>query len=467
MNKFINTKLKILILIISIIFSSIKLDAKHKICVIGTGYVGLVTGAVFAQFGNQVICTDIDSNKINQLNSGIIPIYEPKLDEIIKNDTKNNNISFTTDIENSIKKSDIIFITVGTPTEPDGSANLKYIYKAAKIIGKNLNKYKIICTKSTVPIGTNKNILKIIKEYCQDVEFDVISIPEFLREGSAIDDFINPERIVIGLNSNRPLEIINDLYFPYINKNIPFVITDLHTAELIKYASNTFLATKISFINEMADICELAGANITDLTKGMGLDSRIGPKFLSPGPGFGGSCFPKDIKALLHTAKGYGLDLLIADAALKVNENRINKIISKLKNLIGDIENKNIAILGLAFKANTDDIREAPSIKLINKLLELKAKINVYDPMAMPNMKKIIKNINYQNNIESTCKDSHALIILTEWEEFKNMDLENIYNLMQNPAIIDTRNIININKALNIGFKITNIGGAKYNLRNY
>lgn len=449
------------ILLLIIFITNLNTLAQKNIAVLGTGYVGLIAGACFADFGNNVICADIIKEKIDTLNNGEIPIYEPGLKELVNKCIKNNNLKFTIDLEYAIKNSEIILIAVGTPMADNGQADLSAIKQVAEIIGKNLNNYKIICTKSTVPIGTGKLIKEIIKNLSNNINFDYLSNPEFLREGSALKDFLEPDRVIIGCESIHAYNIINEIYEPLINKKIPFLFTDVVTAETIKYASNSFLATKVSFINEIAELCEKIGANIELVAKGMGLDSRIGTKFLKPGPGFGGSCFPKDMQALIFLANNLGLNLKVLQASVEANEHQRELIINKLLNLLNyKIKNKKIGILGLAFKANTDDIRCSPSIDIIKKLLNLGAKINAYDPVAMNNTRKVLPNINYCQSAYEAIVNVDAILILTEWPEFMNLDLKIVGELVSNKIILDSRNILDSNTTRKFGFKFDNIGNA-------
>lgn len=419
-------------------------DLHHKVAIIGSGYVGLVVGAGLSEFGHHVMCVDIDAHKINNLRKGIIPIYEPELSDLILKNISENRLSFTCDINNAIQSSDIIFIAVGTPSKKDGSPDLSAVNSVIKTIANNLNGYKIICTKSTVPIGMNAIIKKLLTNFIEGKDFDIVSNPEFLREGTAVKDFFNPDRVVIGSDSQKAIDIIYDLYAPLLTKNIPFLITDINTAETIKYASNAFLAIKLSYINEIAQLCEKVGAKIEDVSRGIGLDPRIGNLFLKPGPGFGGSCLPKDASALLTKAEEVGVPLNTLKAALKTNDAQKKNIVNKIRVLLNDdVQGKIIAIWGLAFKANTDDVREAPAITIIQLLLEMGAIIKAYDPIANENMQKIIPNITYCSNKEEALIDADVLLVLTEWEEFKHIKkLRAITDVMKRPIIVDTRNIL-------------------------
>ena len=428
-----------------------------KIAVIGVGYVGLVTSTCFAELGNQVIGIDIDRKKINNLNKGIIPIYEEGLTDLVKKNRKSGNLSFTTDFTKAVKNSDIIFIAVGTPPMADGSVNLDYVKSAAKSIGKAMNGYKVIINKSTVPIGTG-NIVKIIisKEYKGD--FDVVSNPEFLKEGTAVADFINPDRIVVGTDSPKAKKIVNDLY---ASQNSVIINTDIKTAELIKYASNAFLATEISFINSIANICEKIGADVTKVSEGMKLDQRIGKKaFLNAGIGYGGSCFPKDVKGLIQIAHENNVRFSILDAVEDTNSAQKQSLLPKIQTLLGnDLHDKNITIWGLAFKPNTDDVREAPSLVIIKQLLDRNAKVTVVDPIATKQAKLILGDtVIYEENLVKSVSNADCLIIATEWAEFKNSDLKQIKKAMKKPNIVDGRNIFNKKEMKDFGFEYISVG---------
>lgn len=430
-----------------------------KITMIGTGYVGLVTGTCLAGLGNDVICVDIDENKINKLNDGIIPIYEPGLKDLIETNIKEKRISFTTNIQYGIKESDVIFIAVGTPSDDKGNADLSFVCDVAKNIGKYMNKYTVIVDKSTVPVGTSDIVKKIIKENQKiDIEYDLISNPEFLREGEAIKDFMNPDRIVIGYETEKSRKIMEKIYSGIERTGKPIMYTDIKSAELIKYASNAMLATRISFMNMLAPLCEKVNANIKEVSKGLGLDSRIGPRFLQAGVGYGGSCFPKDIKALIKTLEENKCDTDLLNAVENINEIQKKCIIPKIKSVLGNLKGKTIAIWGLAFKPKTDDMREAPSIKIIGELQKLGANIKAFDPIAENNAKKILKNIEYGNNPYNTIKDCDALVIVTEWDEFRQLDLELVKSLLKTPIIIDGRNIYDPKEMETYGFKYISIG---------
>lgn len=429
------------------------------ITIIGTGYVGLVTGACFSEFGVFATCVDKDENKIESLKQGIIPFYEPGLEDLVKRNFKQGRLKFTTDIGEAVEESLVIFIAVGTPPRGDGSADLSYVDGVAKEIASHIKNYKVIVTKSTVPVGTGERIRKIISKHLkEEVDFDMVSNPEFLREGAAIEDFMRPNRIVIGARSQQAVAIMKDLYKPLYLIETPFVITNIETAELIKYASNSFLATKISFINEMSNLCEKVGADVNIVARGMGLDGRIGPKFLHAGPGFGGSCFPKDTRALLKIATDHNVGFGIVDAAIKANEKQITLVTEKIKNTLNDIRGKTVAILGLSFKPNTDDIREAPAISIIQSLLNAGANIRAYDPVAMENTKAILPDITYCNDAYDACEGADAVVIVTEWNQFRNLETERVMKLLKQPYFFDLRNIYDPQKMQTLGFKYYSVG---------
>jgi UDPglucose 6-dehydrogenase len=436
-----------------------------KIAVIGTGYVGLVSGICFARIGHEVICVDKDKSKIDKLNNGEIPIFEPGLKDNLKEINKRGNISFTTSLEKSIKDSDVIFIAVGTPQDEEtGKANLDFVFSVAKDIAKYANSYKVIVTKSTVPVGTGHKIKQIIKSENNNLEFSIASNPEFLREGCAIIDFISPDRIVIGFEDDRSKKIMQQIYAPLmsLNNNQNLIIyTDIISSELIKYAANSFLATKIAFINEMADLCEQVGGDIKSVSKGIGSDSRIGDQFLNPGPGFGGSCFPKDILALNEIAKDCNVNLSIINSIINSNNDRKEQMVQRIIDLFdGDIKNKKIALLGLAFKGNTDDIRYSPAIVVAKGLLRAGAVIQAHDPEAMENSRNEIQNSNilYFDNYLDACKDVDIIVIATEWSQFKKINLSKIKTVIKNPLILDLRNLLDINKVEKEGFVYKSIG---------
>lgn len=427
--------------------------------IIGSGYVGLVTGACFAEFGIFVTCMDNDKKKVRSLERGVIPFYEPGLKELVQRNLKQKRLRFTSDIADVVNESLAIFLAVGTPPRGDGSADMQYIDSAARKIAHHITSYKIIVTKSTVPVGTNERIRRIIsKNLKEEIDFDIVSNPEFLREGAAIEDFMRPNRVIIGARSPQAIAIMKDLYSPLYLIETPFVITNIETAELIKYASNSFLATKISFINEIANLCEKVGADVNVVARGMGLDGRIGQKFLHAGPGFGGSCFPKDTKALLKMAEQHGVNLGIVRAAVTANENQIDHASRKIKDAMKDIKGKTIAVLGISFKPNTDDVRDAPSVFIIERLLKEKARIRTYDPAAMDNAKNIFPSIFYASDPYDALKGADAVVIVTEWNQFRNLDLDKIKALMRQPFFFDLRDIYDPDKMKKMGFKYFSIG---------
>ncbi|MBE9531512.1 MAG: UDP-glucose/GDP-mannose dehydrogenase family protein [Proteobacteria bacterium] len=431
-----------------------------RICVIGTGYVGLVTGTCFADFGVDVTCVDNDKAKIDALNNGKIPIYEPGLEELVSANEAEGRLKFTTDLNESIRNAEIIFIAVGTPPNDDGTTDLSYVEEVAKGIAENLNGYKVIVTKSTVPVGTGKLIKKIIDEKQADGhDFDIVSNPEFLREGSAIEDFMRPDRVVIGGTSQKAIEMVKELYSPLYIMETPFVTTDVETSELIKYASNAFLATKITFINEMANICEKVGADIHKVAKGMGLDKRIGSKFLHAGPGYGGSCFPKDTLSLASIGAEYGSRFRIVEAVIDVNESRIGDMVKKIKGAVGELEGKEIGVLGLAFKPKTDDIRDSPALKIVLKLIEQGARIRVYDPEGMENAKsELPSGVSFCADSYEAIDGADALLILTEWNQFRKLDFDRVKELLKSPVVIDLRNIYKHKQMAAMGFDYTSVG---------
>jgi len=431
-----------------------------NITVVGTGYVGLVTGAGISDFGSKVCCLDIDKAKIKLLKKGVIPIYEPGLKELVHRNVKSKRLVFSNDIEEYIRHAEVIFIAVGTPEQKTGKADISSVLQVAELIGRNLNNYKVVCTKSTVPVGTGKQIINVINKNNQNnIEFDYCSNPEFLREGKAVSDFLRPDRVVLGVSSKKAFDYMKDVYRPlYINKT-PLIQTTIETAEMIKYAANAFLALKISYINEVANLCDEIGADINVVSEALGADGRISPKFLHPGPGFGGSCFPKDTKALIHIAKKYDLDMNTVDAAIKTNNYQRIRMFNKIENLLeGNLKNKKIAVLGLAFKQETDDVRESAAIDIISELMSRGAFIKAYDPVANDSMKKLIPDIEYKLNWQSAVEKCDAVVIITEWNEFRGMNLEELKKLMFTPIILDTRNILNISELKRLEFKFDNVG---------
>jgi UDPglucose 6-dehydrogenase len=430
-----------------------------NICIVGVGYVGLVTGTCFAEFGNNVICVDKDEQKIGSLQQNNIPIYEPGLEEMVKRNQSAGRLNFTQDVNEAVEKSLAVFIAVGTPSDSAGSANLEFVYQVAETIGKLMTGYKIIITKSTVPVGTGKEIREIIrKNQKEEIPFDVVSNPEFLREGSAIEDFLRPNRVVIGTDNEQAAAIMKDLYSPLYLIEIPFLNTNVETAEMIKYASNAFLATKISFINEMANICELVGADVHQVARGMGLDGRISSKFLHPGPGYGGSCFPKDTKAIVKLAETYGYRFKIVESVIEVNERQQMLMVEKIENVLGDLKGKRLGILGLTFKPNTDDIRDSPAIRIIEFLIKKGAIVSAYDPAGMEAAAEILKEVNYVNDIYEAAQDADALVIVTEWNEFRYPDWEKVQASLRSPTVIDMRNIYEPEKMKTRGFNYHCVG---------
>ena len=430
-----------------------------KLCMIGTGYVGLVSGVCFADLGNDVICVDKDIKKINSLTKGNIPIYEPGLSELVVKNYKNKRLSFSTDLKKSIKESDIIFICVGTPTKKNGSsADLSQIYEVAKFIGKSINKFKIIITKSTVPVTTGDQIEKILLKKNSKKKFSVLSNPEFLREGEAIRDFIYPDRIVVGSNDKKANRIMKNLYSPLISKGAQYLSTSRRAAELIKYASNSFLATKITFINEIANLCEKTGINVEDISIGMGLDKRIGSRFLRAGPGYGGSCFPKDTKAITSTADKFKTNLSVIKSVIKSNENRSNLLLNRVYEILNKkIKNKKITFLGVTFKANTDDMRDSSSLSMIPALAKKGAKIKYFDPTGYKKEFSKIKNVYNANTIKESLDSSDLVIIHTEWNDFKSINFSNLVK-SKKLIIFDMRNIYSPEKIRKQGFKYHSIG---------
>ena len=430
-----------------------------KLCMIGTGYVGLVSGVCFADLGNDVICVDKDIKKINSLTKGNIPIYEPGLSELVVKNYKNKRLSFSTDLKTSIKESDIIFICVGTPTKKNSnSADLSQIYEVAKLISKSINKFKIIITKSTVPVTTGDEIEKILLKRNSKKKFSVLSNPEFLREGEAIRDFIYPDRIVVGSNDKKANRIMKNLYSPLISKGAQYLSTSRRAAELIKYASNSFLATKITFINEIANLCEKTGINVEDISIGMGLDKRIGSRFLRAGPGYGGSCFPKDTKAITSTADKFKTNLSVIKSVIKSNENRSNLLLNRVYEILNKkIKNKKITFLGVTFKANTDDMRDSSSLSMIPALAKKGAKIKYFDPTGYKKEFSKIKNVYNANTIKESLDSSDLVIIHTEWNDFKSINFSNLVK-SKKLIIFDMRNIYSPEKIRKQGFKYHSIG---------
>jgi len=430
-----------------------------NIAVFGTGYVGLVTGTCFADFGINVTCVDTDESKIKSLQEGKIPIYEPGLEFLVQKNTKENRLSFTTDAARTIRNALVIFIAVGTPQDETGAADLSAVREVAASIGKHLDGYKVIVTKSTVPAGTGAMISKIITENCAEkVPFDVVSNPEFLREGSAIDDFLRPDRVVIGAESQQAIAIMKDVYSPLYLIETPFVITDGASAEMIKYASNAFLATKITFINEVSMLCEKVGADVHHVAKGMGLDKRIGPKFLHPGPGYGGSCFPKDTLAFADLARRHDHELKIVDAVVAANRRQRKFALDKILRVLPNPRDALVAIAGLAFKPNTDDMREAPSIDIIQGLIDAGVRVRAYDPAAMESAQSMMPAIELAKDVYSLVEGADCLVFLTEWNSFRKLNLGDIKARLKRPVIVDLRNIYEPTQMREAGFEYTAVG---------
>jgi UDPglucose 6-dehydrogenase len=426
---------------------------------IGTGYVGLVTGTCFAEFGNDVTCVDIVKEKIDKLNRGELPIYEPGLDVMVAQNVKEGRLTFTTNLKKSVEEALVVFIAVGTPQAEDGSADMRYVEAVTKDIARYMNEYKVIVNKSTVPVGAGRWIKKLIQEnQPKPIHFSVASNPEFLREGSAIEDFMRPNRVVIGTEDPEAAAIMRDLYKPLYLIETPIVMTDLASAELTKYAANAFLATKISFINEVATICERVGADVHEVARGMGLDQRIGTKFLHAGPGYGGSCFPKDTRALLNIARKSDYTFKIVEAAVEVNDDQRVRMLEKIKRTLGSLNGKTIAVLGLAFKPNTDDMREAPSIDIIQGMQREGARIKAYDPVAMEEAKNFLHDVEFMDDTYSPMAGADALIFITEWNQFRSLDWEKIKHLLKTPIVIDLRNIYEPQRMREHGFTYVAVG---------
>jgi UDPglucose 6-dehydrogenase len=430
-----------------------------KICMIGSGYVGLVTGVCLAEFGMEIVCVDKDKTKIERMRKGQSPFYETGLDDLMEKNMKEGRLSFSTDIGQGVRSSQVIFIAVGTPANNDGSPNLSQVEAVAREIAAYMKDYKIIVLKSTVPVGTGKWVKGLITEAVKGaVPFDMVSNPEFLREGAAVEDFFRPDRIVIGAESARAIEVMKEIYNAFYLIEAPFVITTIETAELIKYASNAFLATKISFINEIANLCEQVGADVHDVARAMGLDGRIGKKFLHPGPGFGGSCFPKDTHALVHIGRKHNCEMEIVQSTINVNERQKERMIEKIEEMVGGVQGKTIGILGLAFKPNTDDMREASSISIIQGLQKKGARIKAYDPEAMEEAKKIVQDVTYCTGPYEVAEGSHAIVLLTEWNQFRLLDLKRIKGLLKEAVFIDLRNVYEPLHMRELGFRYCGVG---------
>jgi len=429
-----------------------------NICMVGTGYVGLVTGACLADFGMDVVCVDKDEAKIESLRSGHIPIYEPGLEAIVAKNERAGRLRFTTDLKTSIEQSLAVFIAVGTPPNPDGSPDLTFVRQVAEAIADHMNGYKVVVTKSTVPTGTGRMIEQILKSRNGRHEFSVVSNPEFLREGSAVSDFLRPDRIVIGASDRRAVEVMQEIYSPLYLIETPFVITDIASAELIKYASNGFLAVKISFINEVARLCELMGADVHDVAKGMGLDKRIGSKFLHPGPGFGGSCFPKDTAAAADLARQSGYTFRIIEATIEVNQETKARMIEKIRSTAGEVAGKTAALLGLSFKPETDDIRESPAVAVASDLLAAGASVRAFDPAAMENARTVLPGLHYAEDAYDCAAGADFVVLATEWNEFRALDLQRLSRAMSSKTMIDLRNVYDPKAMREAGWTYTGVG---------
>ncbi|WP_102407614.1 UDP-glucose dehydrogenase family protein [Parabacteroides bouchesdurhonensis] len=435
-----------------------------KIAIVGTGYVGLVSGTCFAEMGTEVFCVDVDTKKIENLNNGIMPIYEPGLEEMVNRNKKAGRLHFTTDLTECLNEVEVVFSAVGTPPDEDGSADLKYVLEVARTVGRNMNKHLLVVTKSTVPVGTAKKVRKAIQEELDkrglDIAFDVASNPEFLKEGAAIKDFMSPDRIVVGVESERAKELMTRLYRPFLLNNFRVIFMDVPSAEMTKYAANAMLATRISFMNDIANLCEIVGADVNMIRKGIGTDDRIGHRFLYAGCGYGGSCFPKDVKALIKTANKNGYPMRILQSVEDVNEDQKSILFRKLeKQFKGDLKGKRVAIWGLAFKPETDDMREAPALVIIEKLLEAGCKVCAYDPVAIDESRRRVGDtIRYAKDIYDAVVDADALLLVTEWKEFRMPSWAAVHKLMANPLVIDGRNIYDIKEMEEYGFEYHCIG---------
>jgi UDPglucose 6-dehydrogenase len=432
-----------------------------RIAMIGTGYVGLVSGACFADFGHRVTCVDKDSAKIDGLNAGRMPIWEPGLEALVKANAERGRLTFTTDLTSAVAGAEAVFIAVGTPARRgDGHADLTFVFDAVRELAKVIQPGTVVVTKSTVPVGTGDRIEEILREEGVS-EVSVASNPEFLREGAAIADFKHPDRIVVGAEDNRAQEALREIYRPLFLNRAPILITGRRTAELTKYAANAFLAVKISFINEIADLCEAVDADVQDVARGIGLDNRIGPKFLHAGPGYGGSCFPKDTLALLQTADKFGVDQRIVRTTVEVNDDRKDKMVERVERAVGDLKGKRVAVLGLAFKPNTDDMREAPSIPLVNGLVERGASVSAFDPVAREQAEKVFTGIEFASDAYAAAEGADALVIVTEWDEFRALDLERIAGLLRGNVLVDLRNVYDATEAKEVGLTYFGVGRGR------
>jgi UDPglucose 6-dehydrogenase len=430
-----------------------------NICVIGTGYVGLVTGACLAEFGMSLICVDNVHQKIDLLQQGKVSIHEPGLEDLVVKNMREGRLRFSTSIQDGIASSSVIFLAVGTPSREDGSADLGAVEEVTKEIAQYINDYKVVVVKSTVPVGTCRWVKKLIQNYqTQPTPFDMVSNPEFLREGSAVQDFMRPDRVAIGAESEQAITIMKEIYSALYLIDTPFVITSLETAEMIKYATNAFLATKITFINEIANLCERVGADVYHVARAMGLDGRIGKKFLHPGPGYGGSCFPKDTRALSRMAQEKGYTFKTLDSVIKVNEEQKQRMVNKIKEKVGDLRGKTIGILGLSFKPNTNDIRESSAIVIIQGLLAIGAKVKAFDPVAMEEARAILPEVEYGKDPYDVATGSDALVLATEWNQFRRLDLHRIKDLLKQPIFIDLRNVYDPDQIKQLGFSYSGVG---------
>jgi len=433
-----------------------------KICVVGSGYVGLVTGACLADFGMTVTGVDKDASKIEALERGVIPIYEPGLEEIVEKNVAAGRLSFTTDLAPAIREAKAVFIAVGTPPLPDGRADLSFVRQVAEAIGENLNGYKVVITKSTVPVGTGQMVEKVIREKSGgSQDFAVVSNPEFLREGSALEDFYRPDRVVIGARTQRAVDVMLEIYAPLKAAGVPFVIANIESSEMIKYASNGFLATKITFVNEIAELCERVGADVETVARGMGLDNRINPKFLHPGPGYGGSCFPKDTSAIAQIAEEHGMSFEIIDAVLSANERVRQRMVPKVEKAFGGLAGKTVALLGLAFKGDTDDMRESPAIPIVEGLTAAGATVRAYDPAAMEQAKPLLPPIAYCKDPYDAAAGADGLVIATEWNQFRALEFGRLRELLKQPLVVDLRNLYEPERVAAAGFRYVSIGRAE------
>jgi UDPglucose 6-dehydrogenase len=432
-----------------------------NVAVIGTGYVGLVTGTCFADFGVNVTCVDVDAGKIERLREGIMPIYEPGLDLLVEKNVRAGRLHFTTDLGSAVEQALVIFLAVGTPPRADGSADLRFVDEAARQIASHMNGYKVLVTKSTVPVGTGEHLRQLVREH-QSVprNFGVVSNPEFLREGAAINDFMRPDRVVIGSKDEAAVAIMRDLYRPLHLIETPIVVTSLEAAELTKYAANAFLATKISFINEIANLCDQVGCDVHDVARAIGMDNRIGRKFLHPGAGYGGSCFPKDTSALSAVAREFGADSLVVDATVEVNRRQRLRMIEKITGLAGDLSGQQIAVLGLAFKPETDDMREAPSVEIVWALVERGARVTAYDPVAAEQARRVLPEIEYAADEYAAIEGADLLVFMTEWNSFRALDMRRVRSLMRTPRIADLRNVCDLDAVAELGFEYAGVGRA-------